>query len=99
MPLIRAIELLESHFERGGGVLVAVQARLARRQLARVTSEVSVRWLPSDLGTAACYQGLIEYSLQIPSTATRAASNQDWRQQQPSKWGSDVDWILAGEEQ
>ena len=43
VPLIRAIELLESHFERGGGVLVAVQARLARRQLARVTSEVSVR--------------------------------------------------------
>ena len=55
--------------------------------------------ITSDLATAACYQGLIEYSLQIPSTATRAASNQDWRQQQPSKWGSDVDWILAGEEQ
>ena len=39
VPLIRAIELLESHFEKGAGVLTAVQARLARRQLAKVTSE------------------------------------------------------------
>ena len=30
-PLIRSIELLESHFERGAGVLNAVQARLSRR--------------------------------------------------------------------
>ena len=81
VPLIRAIELLESHFEKGVGVLTAVQARLARRQLPRVTSE-----------------GLVEFALSIPSTATRtdwpssptrAASGQ-------SKWGSDVDWILAG---
>ena len=78
MPLIRAIELLESHFEKGAGVLTAVQARLARRQLPRVTSE-----------------GLIDYSLQIPSTAVRS----DWKPQRgggASKWGSDVDWILAG---
>ena len=83
VPLIRAIELLESHFEKGVGVLTAVQARLARRQLPRVTSE-----------------GLIEYSLQIPSTATRS----DWKPSPQrgggsSKWGSDVDWILAGRRQ
>ena len=81
VPLIRAIELLESHFEKGAGVLSAVQARLARRQLARVTGE-----------------GLVEYALQIPSTATRT----DWTSgaKRPTggsaKWGSDVDWILAG---
>ena len=78
VPLIRAIELLESHFEKGAGVLTAVQARLARRQLPRVTSE-----------------GLIDYSLQIPSTAVRS----DWKPQRgggASKWGSDLDWILAG---
>ena len=83
MPLIRAIELLESHFEKGAGVLTAVQARLARRQLPRVTGE-----------------GLVEYALQVPSTATSRA---DWSQSSQSrptagspKWGSDVDWILAG---
>ena len=80
VPLIRAIELLESHFEKGAGVLTAVQARLARRQLPRVTGE-----------------GLVEYALQVPSTATSRA---DWSQSRPTagspKWGSDVDWILAG---
>ena len=81
VPLIRAIELLESHFEKGAGVLSAVQARLARRQLPRVTSE-----------------GLVDYALQIPPAATRA----DWTNSPkrgvtaPTKWGSDVDWILAG---
>jgi hypothetical protein len=30
-PLIRSIELHESHFEHGAGVLNAVQARLSRR--------------------------------------------------------------------
>ncbi|CAB4054652.1 TOG array regulator of axonemal microtubules protein 1 [Lepeophtheirus salmonis] len=38
-PLIRSIELLESHFEKGTGVLHAVQARLSRRQLPRITSD------------------------------------------------------------
>ena len=81
VPLIRAIELLESHFEKGVGVLTAVQARLARRQLPRVSSE-----------------GLVEYSLHIPSSASRS----DWKPQPhrgpggSSKWGADVDWILAG---
>ena len=77
--MIRAIELLESHFERGAGVLVAVQARLARRQLPRVTGE-----------------GLIEYALQMPSSAP-ARRPSPARPAQPSRWGSDVDWILAGE--
>ena len=80
VPLIRAIELLESHFEKGVGVLSAVQARLARRQLARVTGE-----------------GLVDYALAIPTTATRSDRTSPSRgHQAQSKWGSDVDWILAG---
>ena len=81
VPLIRAIELLESHFEKGAGVLSAVQARLARRQLPRVTGE-----------------GLVEYALQIPSTATRTdwTTNTKRATAGSAKWGSDVDWILAG---
>ena len=80
VPLIRAIELLESHFEKGAGVLTAVQARLARRQLARVTGE-----------------GLIEYALQIPTTATRGDRKPSPQRGGGSKWGSDVDWVLAGQ--
>ena len=63
-------------------MLTAVQARLARRQLPRVTSE-----------------GLVDYSLQIPASASTAARS-DWKPQRGggggSKWGSDVHWILAG---
>ena len=43
-PLIRSIELLESHFERGAGVLNAVQARLSRRQLPRITQDGLVEY-------------------------------------------------------
>jgi len=43
-PLIRSIELLENHFERGSGVLNAVQARLARRQLPRITPDGLVEY-------------------------------------------------------
>ena len=63
-------------------MLTAVQARLARRQLPRVTSE-----------------GLVDYSLQIPASASTAARS-DWKPQKGGsggfKWGSDVDWIRAG---
>ena len=67
----RSIELLENHFERGSGVLSAVQARLARRQLPRITPE-----------------GLVEYSVQIPSQRARSPSSQ--------KYSADIEWILAG---
>jgi hypothetical protein len=75
-PLIRSIELLENHFERGSGVLNAVQARLARRQLPRITPD-----------------GLVEYSVQIPSGGQRAKSPSGSPVQ---KYGADIDWILAG---
>ena len=42
--LFRSIELLENHFERGSGVLNAVQARLARRQLPRITPDGLVEY-------------------------------------------------------
>lgn len=89
-PLIRSIELLESHFERGSGVLNAVQARLSRRQLPRITQD-----------------GLVEYSLQIPTSAIRRASGSGsgggrGRSESPvhaRKYGADIDWILAGTRQ
>ena len=110
--LSRSIELLENHFDKGQGVLNAVQARLSRRQLPRVTPE-----------------GLVEYSLQIPTSAIRACANggsnsfsssghlQDsfnasTRTMTPQplsngannnnhnhnhqSYGADIDWILAG---
>ncbi len=43
-PLTRSVELLENHFERGRGVLEAVRARLARRQLPRITQEGLVEY-------------------------------------------------------
>ncbi len=71
----RSIELLEKHYEKGSGVLDAVQTRLSRRQLPRVTEE-----------------GLVEYSLQIPSSAVRGSA----ASHQPESYGADIDWILAG---
>ena len=72
------MELLEKHYEKGSGVLDAVQTRLSRRQLPRITEE-----------------GLVEYSLQIPTAAIRgsASANPAARQQ---SYGADIDWILAG---
>ena len=41
----RSVEVLERHFEaKGGGVLSAVQARLSRRQLPRLTEEGLVEY-------------------------------------------------------
>ena len=89
-PLIRSIELLESHFERGTGVLNAVQARLSRRQLPRITQD-----------------GLVEYSLQVPSSGSLASRSSHGRglsrrgrSESPvhaaKKYGADIEWILAG---
>ena len=86
-PLIRSIELLESHFERGTGVLNAVQARLSRRQLPRITQD-----------------GLVEYSLQVPSSSMGVRNSQRGisrrgRSESPvhaKKYGADIEWILAG---
>ena len=58
VPLIRAIELLESHFEKGFGVLTAVQVRM----LTEVTSEL---WVFSfRLGLVV--QGIIALSTSLP---------------------------------
>ena len=43
-PLMRSVELLETHFERGVGVLAAVRARLARRVLPRLTQDGLVEY-------------------------------------------------------
>ena len=41
----RSVEVLEKHFEaKGSGVLSAVQARLSRRQLPRLTEEGLVEY-------------------------------------------------------
>ncbi|TRY68490.1 hypothetical protein TCAL_01388 [Tigriopus californicus] len=71
-PLIRSIELLETHFEKGTGILAAIHSRLSRRQLPRITPD-----------------GLVEYSLHIPTSALRGEIV-------TASFGPDIDWILAG---
>ncbi|XP_069943986.1 TOG array regulator of axonemal microtubules protein 1 isoform X3 [Cherax quadricarinatus] len=69
-PLMAALDNLEDK-DKEAGALAAVQARLARRQLPRVTPD-----------------GLIEYSLVVPSSNKR--NNLTYPK------GADVDWVLAG---
>ena len=84
-PLIRAVELLDTHMSKmdggsGPAIMEAVHSRLSRRQLARVTPD-----------------GLVEYSVQIPSSAVaRADKMQNLEQQRKVSYGADIDWILAG---
>ena len=81
-PLIRSIELLESHFERGNGVLNAVQARLSRRQLPRITQDGLVEYSLQIPRSAIAY----------------ANKNGRGRSTSPThkKYGADIDWILSG---
>ena len=44
MPLIRAIELLESHFEKGFGVLTAVQVRILLKMKKILTVAAILLW-------------------------------------------------------
>ena len=81
-PLIRSIELLESHFERGAGVLNAVQARLSRRQLPRITADGLVE-----------YSLQIPRSALRYNTSSRGRSGSPLRNK---KYGADIEWILAG---
>ncbi|XP_042208481.1 TOG array regulator of axonemal microtubules protein 1-like [Homarus americanus] len=69
-PLMAAVDRIEDN-EEMDGVMEAVQARLARRQLPRVTPD-----------------GLIEYSLVVPSASKR--------NNRALPKGADVDWVLAG---
>ena len=88
-PLIRSIELLESHFERGAGVLNAVQARLSRRQLPRITQDGLVE-----------YSLQVPRSAVVSKAGHSAAGQPRGRSESPGphgrKYGADVDWILAG---
>ena len=86
-PLIRSIELLESHFERGTGVLNAVQARLSRRQLPRITQDGLVE-----------YSLQVPCSASIGLQRSRGTSRRG-RSESPvhaKKYGADIEWILAG---
>ena len=86
-PLIRSIELLESHFERGTGVLNAVQARLSRRQLPRITQDGLVEYSLQVPRSA------------VPNKNGHSANGPRGRSESPvhgRKYGADVDWILAG---
>ena len=86
-PLIRSIELLESHFERGSGVLNAVQARLSRRQLPRITQDGLVE-----------YSLQVPCSASISLQRSRGTSRRG-RSESPvhaKKYGADIEWILAG---
>ncbi len=94
-PLIRSIELLESHFERGAGVLNAVQARLSRRQLPRITQDGLVEYS-------------LQIPRSAVRRAANAATSQPQirgRSESPTRqlphafktYGADIDWILLGE--
>ena len=82
-PLIRSIELLESHFERGAGVLNAVQARLSRRQLPRITADGLVE-----------YSLQIPRSAMRYTSGRGRGSGSPIRGHK--KYGADIEWILAG---
>ena len=82
-PLIRSIELLESHFERGAGVLNAVQARLSRRQLPRITADGLVE-----------YSLQIPRSAMRFTNSSRGRSGSPIIRNK--KYGADIEWILAG---
>lgn len=89
-PLIRSIELLENHFERGAGVLNAVQARLSRRQLPRVTQDGLVE-----------YSIQIPRSAMRRASGGLVGSHHRGRSESPvfhngKKYGADIEWILAG---
>ncbi len=86
-PLIRSIELLESHFERGNGVLNAVQARLSRRQLPRITQDGLVEY------SLQVPRSAILFTNKANSSAKRGLSQSPIHSK---KYGADIDWILAG---
>ena len=81
-PLIRSIELLETHFERGQGVLNAVQARLSRRQLPRITHDGLVEY---SLQIPASALRRVEATAPSGRPTTPV-----------QRYGADVDWILSG---
>ena len=84
-PLIRSIELLESHFERGAGVLNAVQARLSRRQLPRITADGLVE-----------YSLQIPRSAMRYTSSGRGRGSGSPIRGGHKKYGADIEWILAG---
>ena len=84
-PLIRSIELLESHFERGAGVLNAVQARLSRRQLPRITADGLVE-----------YSLQIPRSAMRYTSSDRGRGSGSPIRGGHKKYGADIEWILAG---
>ena len=92
-PLIRSIELLESHFERGAGVLNAVQARLSRRQLPRITQDGLVEYSLQIPRSAVAFA----------NNGKGNSANGRGRSESPvhhlsqsKKYGADIEWILAG---
>ena len=82
-PLIRSIELLEDHFERGQGVLNAVQARLSRRQLPRITQDGLVEY---------------SLQIPVSALRRAESTGRSTTPVPPQKYGADIDWILSGRE-
>ena len=98
-PLIRSIELLESHFERGAGVLNAVQARLSRRQLPRITQDGLVEYSLQVPRSAMAFANKATLSSSGGSGSQRGRSESPppyHHHSQSKKYGADIDWILAG---
>lgn len=83
-PLIRSIELLETHFERGAGVLNAVQARLSRRQLPRITQDGLIEY---SLQIPATALRKINHDHGRGGVSPTPPAR---------RYGADIDWILSG---
>ena len=97
-PLIRSIELLESHFERGAGVLNAVQARLSRRQLPRITQDGLVEY-SLQIPRSAVRRAANAATSQPQPLQARGRSESPNRQLPHAfkTYGADIYWILLGE--
>ena len=102
-PLIRSIELLESHFERGAGVLNAVQARLSRRQLPRITQDGLVEYSLQIPRSAMRQAANHHHNGSFQNNAGQAQQQQERGRSESPKhpamksYGADIDWILLGE--